>query len=283
MRFHRILLALVTVTVATACSDISGKATAASIPPLAFVRYFNAVADTLPFDFRAVDQVEFSPPFLAVPYRATGVGNFQGYQAGSRHIRVFPNSLDLATTSTIMFDTTATLAAGSYYTFIHTGYARAGATPAKAMTVITEAFPSPGANIALRVINVGGDLGAVDVYATAAATDPLPATPTYANVGYKGATAYITRAPGALVLRVFAAGTTATPLVTFTAPTGTVGTPTSNPIGGANVAATVLTAMVYSKATVGSPAEVKTGSAILLNTTPTLVVWIDQSPPNTAP
>ena len=67
MRFPRVLLALLPAVALAACSDISGKATAASNPPLAYVRYFNAVGDTLPLDFRPIDQIEYSTPFLAVP------------------------------------------------------------------------------------------------------------------------------------------------------------------------------------------------------------------------
>ncbi|HVT40506.1 MAG TPA: DUF4397 domain-containing protein [Gemmatimonadaceae bacterium] len=281
MRFSRKLLAVLSAVAVAACSDTNKKGIVAVNPPLAFVRYFNAVGDTLPFDFRPIDQIEFSTPFLAVPYRAIGLGNFQGYEAKSRHIRVFPNSLDLATTSSVIFDTTMTLTAGSYYTFLHTGYTRTGASPRVSMTVMTDVFPTPGANIALRAINVGPDLGAVDIYVTATATDPLPAAPTFAGVAFKSATPYITLPPGPAVLRVFAAGTTSPAIATVTAAPGTAGTPTSNPIAGANVAGSVLTAMVYSKAVPGSKAEITAGSGV--NTAPSLVVWIDRSPPNTAP
>lgn len=281
MRFPRILFALLPAVALTACSDISGNATGANNPPLAYVRYFNAVGDTLPLDFRPIDKIEYSTPFLAVPYRAIGIGNYQGYEAGARHIRVFPNSLDFATTSSILVDTTVTLTAGTYYTFLHTGYARAGANPKQGLIVRTDTFPAAGTNVAIRVMNVGPDLGNVDVYLTAAAGDPLPATPTLANVGFKGVSAYVTRAPGPIVMRVFAAGTTTPALVTATAAAGTVGTTTANPIPGSGVAGTVFTAMIYSKAVLGSMASVATGTGV--NTAPTLVYWVDKLPALTAP
>jgi hypothetical protein len=281
MRFPRFFLALLPVVAAAACSDISGKAVTASNPPLAYIRYFNAVGDTLPLDFRPIDQVEYSTPFLAVPYRAIGIGNYQGYQAGSRHIRVFPNSLDFATTSSILVDTTMALTAGTYYTVLHTGYARAGVTPKQGLLVLTDVFPAAGSNIALRVINVGPDLGSVDVYLTTAATDPLPATPTFAGVSFKSASAYITRAPGAMVMRVYAAGTTATPLMTTTAAAGTVGTATANPVPGSGVAGTVFTALIYSKAVLGSTASVTAGTGV--NTAPSAFFWVDKLPAITAP
>ena len=93
-------------------------------PPLAYVRYVNAVSDTFNMDFRAVDQVDYSQPFLNTAFRGLGEGNYQGYQAGSRHIRIFldPNpanntvAVDPAVASTVMVDTTVSFTAGTYYT-----------------------------------------------------------------------------------------------------------------------------------------------------------------------
>ena len=99
--------------------DKGGHSTGALTPPLAYVRYLNAVGDTLALDFHPIDQIEFSQPFLAVPFRAMGLGGYQGYQAGSRKIRVFPNSTDLATTSAFLVDTTLNLTAGTYLSLIH--------------------------------------------------------------------------------------------------------------------------------------------------------------------
>ena len=283
MRFHHLVIACMTVAALEACKgSTTGHPTTAVTPPLAYVRYFNAVPDTLPLDFRAVDQIEFSQPFLAVPFRAIGLGNYQGYQPGSRKIRVFPNSTDLATTSSILVDTTVTLTAGTYYSFLHVGYARAGQVPKQGLVVLMDDLTSPGASIAIRVANVGADLGNVDVYVTAGATDPLPATPTFANVAFTGVTAYSTRAPGAFTVRVFAAGTTTPALITKTAPTGSAATITgTTDIGGSNMAGSMMTMMVYSKAVLGSQASVTTGSTT--NTTPTVVYWIDKNPPGIAP
>jgi len=266
-----------------ACKDDqSGTPSGAVIPPLAFVRYFNAVGDTLALDFRAIDQIEFSQPFLAVPFRAIGLGNYQGYQAGSRRIRIFPNSTDIATAQAFLVDTTLQLTAGTYYSVIHTGFARAGSTPKQGLRVITDALPTPGANIAIRVAHVGADLGPVDIYITATATDPLPATPTFANVAYGTVQTYSTRTPGAFVIRGYAAGTTTPALFTRAAPlapaTAISGT---TYVGGANAAGTVFTAMVYSAAILGSPARVNAGTGV--NTTPAVVYWIDKAPPGIAP
>lgn len=279
MRFHRFFIAPLALAALTACKgNQHPTATASSTPPLAYVRYFNAVADTLPFDFRAIDQISYSTPFLAVPFRAEGLGNYLGYQAGSRHIRIFPNSTDLATTSSIIEDTTVTLTAGTYYSFVHTGYTRTSATgPKHSLMMLTDAITDPGANISYRVINVGSDIGTVDVYVTAGATDPLPASPTFAGVAFKAVTAYTTSAPGALTIRVFPAGTKTTSLSTVAAPTGSVTTICGlTNIGGASMAGSVLTAMVYGVATPGSQAAIATGTGA--NTTPKVVWWIDRAP-----
>lgn len=105
MRIQRLAVATLALIGVAACSkDKGGHSTGAVTPPLAYIRYFNAVGDTLSLDFHAIDQIEFSQPFLAVPFRGIGLGSYQGYQAGSRKIRVFPNSTDIATTSKFLVD-----------------------------------------------------------------------------------------------------------------------------------------------------------------------------------
>jgi len=283
MRIQQFVVGALAVIGAAACKgDKSGHPTGVVTPPLAYVRYFNAVGDTLALDFRPIDQIEYSQPFLAVPFRGIGLGNYQGYQAGSRKVRVFPNSTDITTTSSILVDTTLNLTAGSYYTVLHTGFARAGQTPKQGLRVIEDALPTPGANIALRVIHAGPTAGALDLYITATATDPLPASPTFANVTYGTVQAYSTRAAGAFVIRGYAAGTTTPALFTNAAPNAPATTISGNTyVGGADAAGTVFTVMVYGAATAGSTASVTAGSGV--NTTPKVVYWIDKAPPGIAP
>ena len=65
MRFQRLIFAAITACAVSACAkDVTGVTH--TPPPLAYVRYVNAVADTFDMDFRAVDQVEYSPPFINV-------------------------------------------------------------------------------------------------------------------------------------------------------------------------------------------------------------------------
>lgn len=284
MRFDRTLVAFSAVLGAAAslaaCSKSGTDAILHPNPPLASVRFFNAVGDTLPLDLRPIDQIEFSQSFINVPFRAEGLGNYTGWSTGPRHIRIFPNSSDLATATTIFADTTYSVTAGSYYSFIEIGYARGAPIP-KSLWILPDPIPSQGATVGVRVVHVGGDLGPVDVYLTTSATDPLPAAPTFANVGFQSATAYVQVAPGAMVMRVFPAGTTAGALITKTAPAGApaaAGSGLTN-IGGSTQAGSIMTAMIYSKATLGSPASLTGGQTP--NTNPTVVFWIDLAPPGT--
>ena len=283
MRLPRVSFALVATLVAACSESPTGNPKTNTPPPLAYVRYYNAVGDTLPLDFRPIDNVEFSSPFLATPFRAQGLGGYQGYSTGARRIRVFPNSTDLATTTSILADTTVTLSAGVYYTFTHVGYARAGAAPRQKLWITVDSFPAVASgSIAFRVAHVGADLGNVDVYVTTAATDPLPAAPTFANVSFQSLTAYAQRPAGAFVARVYAVGDRATALVAATTMSaGTPGDNFFNPIGGSDQSGSVATVMVYSKATAGSTAAITTGTNA--NLTPKIYFWIDKQPPQTAP
>ena len=284
MRLHRVVLAVAAAGALAACTaDPSGSPTSHGVPPLAYVRYYNAVGDTLPLDFRPIDAIEYSWPFLATPFRAQGLGGYQGYSTGPRHIRVFPNSLDLATTTSVLVDTTVNLTAGVYYTFTHVGYARSGAVPTQKVWITVDTFPAvTTGNVAFRVVHVGPDLGNVDVYVTTTATEALPATPTFANVAFQSQSAYAQRATGAFVMRVYAAGDRTTALISATTMgAGTAGTAFFNPIGGSGQGGTVATAMLYSKATAGSSAAITSGSNA--NTTPRIYYWMDKQPPATAP
>src|SRR5206468_3127990 len=137
-------------------------------------------------------------------------------------------------------------------------------------------------NIALRIIHAGPTAGAMDIYITNTATDPLPASPTFAGVTYGTVQTYSTRTPGAFVIRGYAAGNTTTPLFSNAAPLAPATTISGNTyVGGADAAGTVFTAMIYGAATVGSPASVTAGTGV--NTTPKAVFWIDRGPPGIAP
>lgn len=260
-----------------ACGEASNDPTTPNIPSLAYVRYINAVPDTLNTTVRFIDQVAYSPmTFVNVPFRGLGQGNYQPTQVGARKFRVFTFSSDFsaAGNTNILVDTTITFEAGKYYTLLHMGYARAGSTPKQRIVVINDNLPTPGAQIAVRAIHAALGVGTVDIYATATATSPLTGTPLFRGVAPEAVSAYQNVAPGAFAAQIAAAGTT-TSLVAAAAPAGTAGTTAADPIGGATVAGSVISAVAF-------PASAA-NSAGARFAAPGIVYFIDRHPPRTTP
>jgi hypothetical protein len=276
MRITKVpLLAAVLAVGAVGCSTDDGALTAAAAkPPLAYVRYINALPDTQNTTVRFVDFIEFTPQtFVNVAYRGIGQGLYQGLKAGSRQFKVFNSdavSFSTAGNTAVLAEVTQSFEAGKYYTILFTGYARAGS---KTVKIVEDVIPSPGSNIAIRVLNANTGLGSVDAYKTATTTTAISGAPTFSSVAAQAYSAYVTAAPGAFAIRATAAGDAATILASGAAPSGTAGTTTADPIGGAAVAGTVITAMVF-------PASV-TGSMAAASTTPSVVYVVDKQPPRT--
>jgi hypothetical protein len=282
MRFQRQLLLALTTSLAAACAkEVKGTNTLGEVPPLAYVRYFNAMGDTLGTDFRSIDHLTYAQPFLNTPYRAMGYGDYQGYAAGSHKIRVFPSTTNIAVTSNPYVDTTLTFSAGVYYTILHAGNGRGTGATKQGLIVLADTFPAQTTTgISYRIWNTGLDLGNVDVYATTAVGDALPATATFANVAPKARTAYVSRTAGGLALRVFATGTVTPALISATMTTGTAGTTANDPIGGSSQAGTIATAMIFSK-TGCTTAAACTAQGLALVAAPSIVWWNDKQPPRT--
>ncbi|MGH7654348.1 MAG: DUF4397 domain-containing protein [Gemmatimonadaceae bacterium] len=284
MRFQRLIFAAIIACAVSACAkDITGVTH--TPPPLAYVRYVNAVADTFDMDFRAVDQVAYSPPYINVLFRGLGEGNYQGYQAGSRHIRIFldpaPSSnldaVDPAVVSTVMVDTTYTFTAGTYYTLLEVGSARANT---QKLVILTDAFPAQTAGIQYRVFNLATVQGAVDIYFTADTFPPALGTPAVANVAPSTTpSAYISQAT--MASSVFAHMTvpgTATVVGLphgYALQAGTAGTTDVDPIYGVTQPGSIFSIFVFDAAVAGSPAATPT------NTTPAVVFYPDVQPPRT--
>ncbi|WP_291164550.1 DUF4397 domain-containing protein [Gemmatimonas sp. UBA7669] len=278
MRLTRLAMLTLGAALTAACSEPSNDPTTPDVPPLAFVRYINAVPDTLNTTVRFTDQVQWSPmTFVNVPFRGLGQGNYQPTQAGSRKFRVFTTdatNFSTAGNTVILVDTTLTFEAGKYYTLLHMGYARAGSTPRQRIVSINDVHPNPGAQVAVRAIHAALGVGAVDIYATATATSPISGTPLFRNVATEAVSPYANVNAAAFATQIAAAGGT-TALVAAAAPAGTAGTTQLNPIAGATIAGSVLSAVAFP----ASPAN----SAGARFTTPGIVYFIDKNPPPTAP
>ncbi len=278
MRFLRFALLGAALGLTAGCSEPSDDPTSPNIPPLAYVRYINAVPDTLNTTVRFIDQVQYSPmTWVNVAFRGLGGGNYQPTASGARKLRVFTADAVNFTTAgntQILVDTTLTFETGKYYTVLHMGYARAGSSPKQRLVSITDALPTPGANVALRTINAALGLGAVDVYKGATATSPIAGAPLFPALATEAVSAYQTFTPGAFAAQVASVGST-TALAAAAAPAGTAGTTAADPIGGATVAGSVITAIAFP----ASPAN----SAGTRFTAAGVVYFIDKHPPRTTP
>ncbi|WP_411281511.1 DUF4397 domain-containing protein [Gemmatimonas sp.] len=277
MRLSRFAILGVAVSAMVGCSESSNGPITPNTPPLAFVRYINAVPDTLNTTVRFIDQVQYSPiTFVNVAFRGLGQGSYQPTEAGARKFRVFTYSADVsaAGNTNILVDTTITFEAGKYYTLLHLGYARAGSTPKQRIVSITDVFPATPAGIAFRAIHAGLDVGNVDIYATPTTTDVIAGAPLFANVALNTVSAYLARATGAFAARVTAAGST-TAVISTAAPVGTAGSASVDPLGGATIAGSIITAIAFP----ASPAN----SAGTRFTTPGVAYFVDKQPPRTTP
>ncbi len=272
MTLHRCVILCVVAATVVGCNSNEGGTTS-PIPPTGAFRYINAVPDTGPLDYRPVDAVVYSPMFLAAAFRA-----FAPYQAmgpGSRHVRVFMSSTDPAIASIVMFDTTFAVAANTYYTFLHYGFTRTGQTPAASVLITTDTIITPDAgNVGLRIIHAAAGLGNLDIFIGRKSAG-IPATPTYTNVPLLGVTTYTQIAADTTVKRVWLNATgTATTLAAVDVPLGTLGTTTSEPVPGTQVAGTVYSAIFVARSVAGSTAPAGF-------TTPSVIYPIDRRPPPT--
>ncbi len=264
-------------------------------PPLAGLRFFDAVPDTTFMDFRTVDLVQYSPNAVRARFRTggdpNGVSNgtnsppYQPIRTGSHDIRVFLDSAitgnsnnTLAVDTIVMFDTTMNFVENHNYTFILYGSARAKTLHALVLDDSAMAVPADN-SIWVRTVNLASDttgVGVPDVFVTTAAA---PAgTPTFAAPAYLTKTAYTRIGVGALNA-LLTRTTTLTPITISGAfPAGVLGTATLDPIGGALVANTAMTVLILPRSTPGAGVP---SAAVYAN--PGLFFMTDQKPPRTTP
>jgi hypothetical protein len=243
----------------------------------AYVRYVHAMPDTGLVVVRFVDRLEnwvgtpTSGTSLGVGYRT--VTAFQGVVPGSRHFKVWPATTNIQLTQDDIADVTATFEPDTYYTVLHTGYARCqGANPAQNVVVIRETHPATitAGKFALRVIVAApGFATPQDAYVTATATSGLPGTPTFAGLTYtQDGTALASRAwveldTGTAVVRSFDAGTTTTANLTSTTPAGARATvSTASDLPGSRISGSGLTAFVFPPAQTTACAGTGTPAAV---------------------
>lgn len=240
------------------CGDTT--AVDAPDPGKAYIRYVNAMPDTLGVDFHAVDIVENSP-YIATRFRDIKHVGYIPVKAGSRHFRVFlsnPAAPSASTVSQVLLDTTMSLERGAYYTLAHAGFTRAGQTPKVRFAIQRDSLPTvPAGQIAVRVINLASGVGNVDIYASPNVGGPLPATALFANAAFLAPTAYVNLDTSAtLAFRVNAGGggTSAAVLAAAVVPVGVPATTSLDALPGSTIEGSVFTVYVFSRSVAGSMA-----------------------------
>lgn len=265
MRLNRFVFLGLSITVLYGCEkDATGTVTP---PANATVRYVNALADTGSVDIGMIDQVQWSANAKPLAFRAAST--YQVTDATKpRHIRVFPTSTNAAVTSQIIADETITFTPGTRVTLLLTGSARA--QTARFVMISDDIAPPAAGQIAVRVVNASS--AAVDAYLTNAATDPLPGTPTFANVGATQSSAYVSRATGGVAARSTDAGS-ATVSATNAGPNAPASPPgDAFPAAGVNSQYTKFSVYYFPRGVAGSPQTA---------TTPALVWFVDRNPCDT--
>jgi len=274
MRLTRLVASLVAAVAVAGCG--SDSVTDTAFPPLAGVRFINSVNDTSALDFRAIDQIQFSPVANALAYR--GATEFQPTEAKARHFRVFVTSTNPAITSHAIVDTTITFAANTNYTMLLTGSARGTVQ----FVVITEAPPTPAASpIAVRTAN--NSAAAIDNYILDSVNVAPSGTPAMANVAPGAMSAYITHASGkqAAVITPAGSATVSAAQQGPRAPATLVG---ERPAAGVDSQGTAFTVIYFPASPSGSVGAPTTGTnrcgvaAQLATCNPTVVWFVDKLP-----
>jgi len=260
MRLSRFVMLCIGTAALSACGK--DQVTTPSLPPLATVRFINAVNDTGGVDIHAMDQVSFSPVANNLQY--TAATEYFPTEAGLRHFRVFPTSTDPNITSQTMSDAVVTLPVGSRVTLLLAGSARAGTVT---LWVINDSPDAPAAGqIGIRLLNAGG--GNLDGYVTNTLSDPMPATATSTSVGLLTFSSYVFRAAGPAAIRVTDAGGSSVK-ASADGPESPASLPGELPPAGVSTAGTAFSVYYFSGGVPGSPA-----AAI-----PAGVIWfVDRNP-----
>lgn len=296
MRFLKFTSLAALVFASAACQQDDGGATVTSVPPLAFVRYINAVPDslvpaivsirvnavtTLPettftttnhtSTLRFTDYLEFTPQSWAnVAFRGLGVGGYQGVKAGNRTFKIFTFDPTFFTTRQ-RADTSFNFVAGSNYTIVHFQNGSAQ----QQVRIITETLPTVNAtNFQYKVVHLAQGVGPVDVYQQPVVNATVTGAALAANVAELAQSAYVSLAPSAsLAVQVTAPGSTASVAGTLAAAGGLAASGLEFNAG-SNQGGSVMTAFAFR----GAPAVTAFNRTWRAATNPTIVWYMDRRP-----
>ena len=247
MRFTRLVLLSLMVGAAAACED--DKVTTPSEPPHSDLRFISAVADTGAVDITFIDQLDMSNQLgKNLAFRAGTA--YQPVEAKARRIRVFPTSLNIGATSTVLLDTTVTIPAGQRITMLLTGPSKTAGQLKFVMIEDNTAAPASG-QINVRTVNAS--TGAISGYVVNAVGDAVTGTATFNNIASLSASTYIGRATGAAALRFTDVGTT-TVRASQAGPASPAAITGAFPAAGLQSAGTVFSVYYFGGARAGSAA-----------------------------
>lgn len=300
MRFFKYTSLAVLAFAAAACQTDDGGSSITEVPPLAYVRYVNAVPDSLivtigsirdrastPLDttdrdtvfvttnhtttLRWTDFLEFSPNQWAnVGFRGVGQGGYQGVKAGNRTFKIFTFDPTFFVTRE-RADTSFNFVAGNYYTIVHWR-----GTGGEQVRIITDETPVRGDTLSFkaRMVHVGEGVGAVDAYIVPTIGGARTAMGT--GIAELGATAYSTVPLAASRgVEITAAGSATTVSGVLAPAGGTIaGGSTLQFQAGSNQRGSVMTAMAFP----GAPAVTAFGRTFRAAVGPGLVWFIDLAP-----
>ena len=258
MRLSRLVLLGLVVGIAAACS--SDKVTTPDSPPHSDMRFISAVSDTGAVDISFVDQIDMSPIAKTLGFRAGTV--YQPVEAKTRHLRVFPTSLNIAVTSQVLLDTTISIPANTRFTMLLTGPSRT-AGQLKFVVISDDTQAPASGQIGVRTVNAS--TGAISGYLVNTTGDALPGTATFANIGSYTASPYVNRATGAAALRFTDVGS-ATVNASVAGPATPAAIPGAFPAAGVSTSGTMFSVYYFPKARAGSVA------------TPGAVWFVDRNP-----
>jgi hypothetical protein len=273
-------------------------------PPVAGLRYINAVPDTGALDIRIADIVGNAPNTIAATFRSPGLpyglptgGAMPAHSAvtaGTRRIMAFNNSIDPAIASQVLLDTTYTFDAGVNYTVYLYGYARTAGTPRiTALVTVDSTLTLQAGRFGVRVLNLAPTMAGNAAGSAATTIDArvnaintaITGAATFTNVALGVPTSYAvfdttgTTAAAAMRVAVLPAGAAFPNLVQGVMPLGTRGTTSANGVGGSAVQGTLMTAIIVPQSVTGSaapqgaPAAVTTGIDSLVRSNDTVTVW----------
>lgn len=207
MRVLKRVLTAVVSSAAVACGTKEAAGPLEPVGPTGRVRFVDMITDTtrgrvnailegIPFGVN-LTYGQSTPATLPSPSTA----NYSAIYAGSRTLLLKRTADTTALVATISFTVNADQD--------QTVYA-IGGVGGSAITPLFVQDDNPAiasSATRLRVVNLSPTAAGVDVFVTAPNADLAAATPTFANVGYRGASSYATPAVGTYQVRIVPTGT----------------------------------------------------------------------------